>query len=340
MENCYFVETLVRRDPDPDGTPPLIKLEDAQPCTFENLKQAQAHVWSEARKLKMRLDTKVRKYPALAGQESCIIIERTAETKFACVDGAVLWRIRYIDDKGDITIPVHLEHDKQRYLTDEYGFPGDTQDVLCPPHLVLPYIAYTIAEGLAGKPETMHSTLDQDTGLPFKDTLAKKLIDDPVAEVITTNVGGLTQYAIQMKNAEHPFFSQPETGMLLVPEGGSADVYVEADFMFGDILVPIIKHFAITNGDITMMDIITDITHAISGMWSGIDEFFKGTPARFDVEGGGFDLYGISLSGIPCKVRICDENKSREFLERALHSIKPIWIEYWGPCAEPAPELS
>lgn len=241
--------------------------------------------------------------------------------------GSCHWEISQVDQDGNHLVPTMFYPDKHAQET--YGLKPDGPYSV-PVGRDIPYWGIRFARSIEGKFESFWI---KDQELPFEESLAKKLIDDPKVHVGTDfcyvekdgDFKSATVYTLPFHNPNSTIFRPTVHQPVSNASNVDTDFRLEILFVFDDgYLVPVTKDFS-TGGSfsISAKDAMDDIIDALDGSFEDVEELLKSSGNYKNTEDG-FILYGFSADGRYCDMEF-DESNYRE-ISRALASIRLIGL--------------
>ena len=288
---------------------------------FESLEDANAFITEELEKAKALL-------LALPDGGGYRFYTGPASKSIRCETyGSCHWETIEVDEHGKRMIPTTFYPNE--YVQKTYGL---TEDGIygVPEGMDIPYHGILLARSIDGE---FKSCWERDDGIPFDESLAKKLIDDPEVE-IGTNTGLIvrksdlgskyaTDYYLPCTNPRSSIFMPTVHAPVSDACNVESDFTIEVLFAFDDgYVVPVVKHFK-TRGPfaISVHDAMHDILEDLDGGLDELSDLFEDC-GNFKKTEDGFSLYAFSADGLETDLEFDDSNYCD--VRRALSSIRLV----------------
>ena len=267
-------------------------------------------------------------------------IEYHEQTRYASEEittefnGSCRWDIHCIIKNKAVKTPALFV--PSQYIKETYGLKDISAYI--EKSSEVPYYGLNFARNVNG---TFRSYLIADRGVPFEESMAKKLLDDPKVpvgthygfiecdgETVRMEMQPATDYYLPYQNQDCVLFAP--TVPSPIPDAGNVqvDFDLEVLFCFGEgLLVPIRKSYR-TEGAyaISVRDAIEDILNALEGPFEEIDDFFSDSGNYHETEDG-FTLMAFSAGGLYSELEFSDDRTDLYELSRALTSIRLVHME-------------
>lgn len=293
---------------------------------FLSMEDAAACIKEEMQKIRSALESSNTDY-----HEQIRYASEEITTEF---NGSCRWEIHCIIQGRAIKTPALFV--PSPYIKETYGL----KDV--PAYIEkdseVPYYGLNFARSVNG---SFKSYLVADRGIPFEESMAKKLLDDPKVpvgtrygfikcdgETVQMETQPATDYYLPYRNQDCILFAPTVPSPIPDASNVQADFDLEVLFCFGEgLLVPIRKTYR-TEGAyaISVKDAIEDILNVLGGPFEEVADFFSVSGNYHETEDG-FSLMAFSAGGLYSELEFSDDRTDLYELSRALTGIRLVRLE-------------
>lgn len=293
---------------------------------FSSMKDAAACIKEEMQKIRNVLEARSIEY-----NEQTRYASEEITTEF---NGSCRWDIHCIIQGRAIKTPALFV--PSPYIKETYGLKDVSAYI--EKNSEVPYYGLNFARSVNG---TIRSYLVADRGIPFEESMAKKLLDDPKVpvgtrygfiecdgETVRMGTQPATDYYLPYQNQDCILFAPTVPSPIPDASNVQADFDLEVLFCFGEgLLVPIRKLYQ-TEGAyaISVRDGIEDILNALGGPFEEVEDFFSSSGNCHKTEDG-FSLMAFSAGGLYSELEFSDDRTDLYELSRALTSIRLVRME-------------